>query len=201
MTNVSEKGIDIVRRISGGGVMYHDQHIEVSYSVVARASNLGENPTRVRLRTCEAVVDALRLLGIPADTDLRNANNHPNLTVSNKIISCSTQIVKSGILLQQGYVLLRNNLPEMFNAVCIVQTNYRLKTAVNPENKATNIESELHHYVSAETVANALAQGFRAMLEINLQPSTLTNYETELAQELCEHKYVTDSWNQKGIEA
>ncbi len=40
-----------------------------------------------------------------------------------------------------------------------------------------------------ETVANALAQGFKAMLKIQLEPGELTAYELELANKLYKEKY------------
>src|SRR4030042_3700244 len=34
-------GVDVVRRISGGGTVYHDFEGEVTYSVIARVADLG----------------------------------------------------------------------------------------------------------------------------------------------------------------
>jgi lipoate-protein ligase A len=64
--------------------------------------------------------------------------------------------------------------------------------------KITSIQNELGHTVTPETVVNALAQGFRAMLKIQLEPSELTPFEVKLANKLCEEKYATAEWNFEG---
>jgi len=45
------------------------------------------------------------------------------------------------------------------------------------------------------TIANALAQGFKAILKIQLDPSELTPNEVELANKLHKEKYTTKEWN------
>src|SRR5690606_20281498 len=41
LDNCKQLGVDVVRRISGGGTVYHDFEGEVTYSVVAKISDLG----------------------------------------------------------------------------------------------------------------------------------------------------------------
>ncbi len=64
----SKLGVDVVRRISGGGTVYHDFNGEVTYSLVAKTEDLGTvDITTVYVKVYEAVKDALRVLGITAD--------------------------------------------------------------------------------------------------------------------------------------
>ena len=46
-----------------------------------------------------------------------------------------------------------------------------------------------------ETVANALAQGFKAILKIQLEEGELTPIEVEIANKLYKEKYSTKEWN------
>jgi lipoate-protein ligase A len=198
LENIRKYGIDLVRRISGGGAVYHDQNGEVTYSVTAKTANLGKDIPGVYWRIYEAIVDALRLMGIPADFSPGDTKNCPNLTVSNKKISGSAQTAKRGIVLQHGTILLRTDLQKMFKLLRIRSTSDCMQAAQIAKNKITSIENELRHRITAETVANALAQGFRAMLKIGLQPATLTPYEEDEAQRLYRDKYTTDLWNNRG---
>ena len=64
--------------------------------------------------------------------------------------------------------------------------------------KITSIQDELGHKISPDTVANALAQGFKAILKIQLEPSELTQTEKETANKLYKEKYTTKEWNFSG---
>ena len=78
-------GVDVVRRISGGGTVYHDFEGEVTYSVVAKSCRFGHSDiTTVYMKIYEAITDALRLLGVPADFSSGDAKNCPNLTLTAK---------------------------------------------------------------------------------------------------------------------
>lgn len=64
--------------------------------------------------------------------------------------------------------------------------------------KITTIQNELGHAVSPDTIANALAQGFKTTLRIQFEPSLLTLYEVELANKLFKEKYSKREWNFEG---
>jgi lipoate-protein ligase A len=64
------------------------------------------------------------------------------------------------------------------------------------QRKITSVQNELGHIVTTETAANALTQGFKAILKINLNHTGLTLYEQALAHKLYNSKYATNSWNQ-----
>jgi lipoyltransferase/lipoate-protein ligase len=193
-----QQSIDVVRRISGGGTVYHDFEGEVTYSVTAKVTDLGSSDvTSVYFRIYEAITDALRLLGIPADFSGGDAKNCPNLTVAGKKISGSSQTITRGIVLQHGTVLRSVDLPKMFSLLKLKNASCT-QAADIAKRKITSIQDELGHAVSAETIANALAQGFKAILKIQLQEGTLTPVENELAQKLYKEKYSTTDWNLGG---
>jgi lipoate-protein ligase A len=191
-------GVDVVRRISGGGTVYHDFEGEVTYSVTAKTGDLGTaDITSVYTQIYGAITDALRLLGIPADFSSGDAKNCPNLTVNGKKISGSSQTITHGVVLQHGTVLVKVDLPKMF--MLLKLKNASCTQAVDiAKRKITSIQNELGHEVMHETVANALAQGFKAILKIQLEPGELTPYEVELAQKLYKQKYSKTEWNLNG---
>jgi lipoyltransferase/lipoate-protein ligase len=190
-----QSGVDVVRRISGGGTVYHDYEGEVTYSIIAKTSDLGTTDiTSVYAQIYGAITDALRLLGIPADFSSGDQKNCPNLTVNGKKISGSSQTVTKGVVLQHGTLLLNVDLPKMFGLLKLKNASCT-QAADIAKRKITSIQNELGHPVKHETVANALAQGFKAILKIQLEDGELTPYEVELAQKLCKEKYALDDWN------
>ncbi len=62
----AETGIDVVRRRTGGGAIYHDTHGDVSYSIVAPADALSGDLTESYAELCEPLLAALSELGIDA---------------------------------------------------------------------------------------------------------------------------------------
>jgi lipoate-protein ligase A len=189
-------GVDIVRRNSGGGTVFHDQTGEVTYSVTAETRDLGKDIPAVYTSIYAAITDALRLLGIPADYNPGNLKNCPNLTVNTRKISGSAQTVKRNIIQQHGTLLLSVDLPLMFKLLRVKNIDNCDIAAQIAERKITSVQTELGHTVNAETAANALTQGFKAILKINLNPTGLTLYEQALAEKLYNSKYATKGWNQ-----
>ncbi len=199
LENCQKLGVDVVRRCTGGGSVYHDFEGEVTYSVTANVGSLGSTGdiTEVYRKIYGAVTDALRLLGVPADFDGGDAKNCPNLTVGGKKISGSSQNLTRGCVLQHGTLLRSVDLPKMFQLLKLKDASCS-QAADIAKSKITSVEAELGHKMSPDTVANAIAQGFKAILKIQLQEAPLMPYELELAEILYEDKYQTKEWTLNG---
>jgi lipoate-protein ligase A len=196
--NCRKMGIDIVRRITGGGTVFHSAEGEVTYSVITQTTTLGKDIPTTYQHIYAAITDALRLLGIPADYNTGNAKNCPNLTVNNKKISGSAQAIRKSTVLQHGTILLDIDLKKMFTLLRVPWAKTRMQVVNVAKNKITSIKETLGHTVSAETAANALSIGFKNAFGIHLTNGELTPFELELAQQLCKEKYATDNWNFSG---
>lgn len=188
-------GIDIVRRVSGGGTVFHSAEGEVTYGVIAQIANIGRDIPATYQRICTAVTDALRLLGIPADYNTGDVKNCPNLTVNGKKISGSAQTIRSGVVLQHGTLLLNIDFEEMFTLLRVPWAKSCLQVAAVAKRKITSVRETLGHAVSPETAGNALIAGFKNAFGIQLVTGGLTSYESELAERLHKEKYATDEWN------
>jgi lipoyltransferase/lipoate-protein ligase len=191
-------GVELVRRISGGGTVYHDFEGEVTYSVTAKTEAFGTGDiTVVYAKIYEAIKDALRLLGITADFSTGDAKNCPNMTVGGKKISGSSQTITRGVVLQHGTLLRTVDLPKMFQLLKLKNATCSQAADIG-KRKITSIQNELDHAVSPDTIANALVHGFKAMLKIQLELGELTPNELELAEKLRKEKYSKKEWNFEG---
>ena len=47
LDNCKQHGVDVVRRITGGGAVYHDSQGEITYSVVVKREDLGASDVTV----------------------------------------------------------------------------------------------------------------------------------------------------------
>ena len=201
MENCLKHGVDVVRRITGGGTVYHDAGGEITYSVVACKDDLdAKDITEVYAKIYAGIVEALKILGLKADFNEGNSRACPNLTVNGKKISGSAQCHKSGIVLQHGTILVDVNLERMFTFLKVPWAKTCMEVVCIARNKITSIKSELGREIPLEIVHGALVKGFHKTLKTPIEPEELTLYEKELAEKLYREKYVMAQWNIYGRE-
>jgi len=198
-------GVDVVRRISGGGAVFHDAANELTYSVIAKTQDLGaKDVTDVYSRIYAAISQALGMFGIQTDYRPGDAKNCPNLTVRGKKISGSAQVNKGNVVLQHGTLLLDVDLLKMFSVLRVPWAKTCMEVVNVAKDKITSMVGELGHAVTPETVANTIAHGFAVALNIQVIENVqtvghdLTSQERVLAEKLYREKYATDAWNFNG---
>ncbi|WP_439025395.1 lipoate--protein ligase family protein [Haloarchaeobius sp. DT45] len=62
-----QEGIDVTRRQTGGGGIYHDYHADISYSIVAPAEELPGDLMECYELLCDPILDAFANMGVDAD--------------------------------------------------------------------------------------------------------------------------------------
>jgi lipoate-protein ligase A len=199
LDNCRKHGVDVVRRITGGGSVYHDAQDEITYGVIARKEDLGaEEITTVYSRIYAGLAEALGILGIHADFNEGTAKACPNLTVNGKKISGSAQAHRKGAFLQHGTLLSEVNLERMFTFLRVPWAKTCMQVVSVARNKITSIREELGRTVSTAEVNDALVKGFEKALDIRFAKEKLRVGELGLAEHLCQKKYATDDWNLNG---
>ena len=189
-------GVDVVRRITGGGAVYHDTEGEITYSVIAKKEDLeAKDITDVYAKIYAGLAEAVKILGLTADFNEGNAKTCPNLTVNGKKISGSAQSHKSGVVLQHGTLLLDVDLEKMFTFLRVPWANTCMEIVNVAKHKITSLRKELGKGVSVGEAYQALIEGFQKALNNQLVSGELTPYEHELAEKLYREKYTTDEWH------
>jgi lipoate-protein ligase A len=199
LESCKEKGIDVVRRITGGGAVYHDSDDEITYSVIARKEDLqAPDIAAVYARIYSGLVEALRIMGVTADFNEGNRKICPNLTVNGKKISGSAQCHKAGVVLQHGTILVKVNLERMFTFLRVPAARTYMEIVDIAKHKITSVRGELGRDIPLEEVARTLTQGFQRALSTKLVDGKLTMDELEVAEDLAKAKYATRAWNFTG---
>jgi len=194
--NCEKYGVDIVRRITGGGTVYHDADGELTYSVIVRKEDLQtEDVTAVYAKIYSGIAEALQNLGIKSDFNQGNIKTCPNLTVNGKKISGSAQCHKKGVVLQHGTLLLDVDLEKMFTFLRVPWAKTCMQILNVAKNKITSIRKEAGKAFSVKNLEQALIEGFQKALNIKFVNDELTLYERELAEHLYREKYSTKEWN------
>ena len=192
-------GVDLVRRVSGGGSVYHDYYGEITYSVIVKKRDLKTFDIFDIYRIiCNGLIEAIKILGVHADFDPGDFKHCPNVLVNGKKISGSSQFHKRGVLLQHGTFLLDVDLAKMFMFLKVPWADSCLEVVSIAEDKVTSVKHELGSEVSMYHAYMALVKGLESALKINLIEGELTEREMEIAERLRKEKYSTDSWNLGG---
>lgn len=199
LDNCREKGVHVVRRISGGGAVYHDSEDELTYSVVAKQKDLGSYDVAENYRViCNGLIEGIRSLGLEADYSQGDRRNCPNVTVQGKKISGSAQAIRKGTILQHGTLLIDVDVHRMFQFLKVPYRGRGLDWTHRAREKITSLVGELGHAVSVIGVEEAVIQGFKKALQADLVEDKLSSYEIQLAEQLRVAKYTTELWNVEG---
>ena len=194
-----QHGVDIVRRTSGGGTVYHDSQGEITYSVIVKERDLGSTDVVYAYnKICTGLIEAASILGINAHFSPGDQRNCPNLAVDGRKISGSSQYHKGGVLLQHGTFLLDVDLEQMFTYLRVPWARTISSVVCVANEKITSVKKELNRDVSVHEAFEALVNGFQKALEMELMEEPLTELEQRLAAKLQEEKYSQTSWNMKG---
>ena len=198
--NCRKLNVSVVRRISGGGTVYHDERDEVTYSLIANTGDLGVSDiAAIYAKVYAGLKDSLRILGLTADFNVGDAKNCPNLTVKGKKISGSSQANKRDFVLQHGTLLLDADFERMFTLLRVPWAKTCVEVVNVAREKITSVKTELGHAISPDTAGNALEFGFSNALGAQMIEGRLTPFEVELAKKLRDDKYATEKWNFHGI--
>jgi lipoate-protein ligase A len=199
--NCRKHGVDVVRRITGGGAIYHDYEGEITYSVVVDGKDLGYADMDIlsAYKTiCAGLIEAAKILGITAEFNPLDPKHCPNITIKGKKISGSAQSYKRGILLQHGTFLVDINHEKMFTFLKVPWAKTLMDVLEVSKKKLTSAKQELESRMSVEEMYPALVGGFEKALKIQLVEEELTSYERKLAEKLRKTKFATEDWNFNG---
>ncbi|RLI10050.1 lipoate--protein ligase family protein [Candidatus Bathyarchaeota archaeon] len=183
-------GVDVIRRITGGGAVFHDYEGEITYSLVAPDDDpkIPRDILASYRLICGCVINGLRALGL--DAEFKPVND---IVVGARKISGNAQTRRYGAVLQHGTVLVDLDVRKMFTVLKVSETKISDKMIKAVEERVTNIHRELGRDVSFDEVRGALIKGFEETLDISLEPGELTAYEEELMRKFRE-KYRSREW-------
>jgi lipoate-protein ligase A len=181
-----ETGVDYVRRITGGGAVYHDNGGEITYSLVAPEaefpSGIGESYKDI----CRSIISGLALLGIK--TEFMPVND---IVANGKKISGNAQTRRKGVLLQHGTILYSLDIKRMFSLLNVSKEKISDKMIKNVEERVTSVSA--FGNFSLNDLYGALLEGFTEGREYDF--GMWSREEIEAAEKLRIGVYGTRKWN------
>jgi len=185
-------GVDIVRRMTGGGAVYHAYEGEVTYSIIVNEDHekMPNDIIKSYELICGGIVEALKALGMPKAI-FRPVND---IDVNDKKISGNAQTRRWGVVVQHGTVLVDTDIRTMFTVLKVSKEKISDKLIKSVEDRVTTIRREAAIPVSFEEVSNAIKTALPKVFGVQAVPGTLTVEEKNLVERLRREKYNTHEW-------
>ena len=180
---LKENGIDLVRRVTGGGAVYHDLE-NLNYTIVGRSEDLERDyPEYAAL-----MMKALQALGVPATLSGRN-----DILVDGKKVSGFAKRVCKNRLMVHGTLMYNVDVDVLTHVLNPSTTKLQSKGIASVRSRVTNLCNYLPELSDIQAFKNRLEE----ILSNNYSDAEYKLSETDLAhiQQLTDEKFATWEWN------
>ena len=182
---VDKNGIQVVRRISGGGAVYHDFG-NLNFSFITKYSpEFFHNFEKFT----KPLVETLREMGVEAELGGRN-----DIVVGGRKISGNAQFTNLKSMFSHGTLLFNSNLDDVVQALNVKMDKIESKGIKSVRSRVANISELLSESITIhdfkERITNSIFKEYES-----LPLYILTDSEWEKVHKLSEQKYRTWEWN------
>lgn len=182
---VEKNGIKVVRRLSGGGAVYHDLG-NLNYSFITKDD--GESFRNFKKFT-EPVVEALQKIGVKAELIGRN-----DLLVEGRKISGNAQFATQGRMFSHGTLMFDTEIDTVVSALRVRKDKIESKGIKSIRSRVANISEFLSESMSIEELRMAILTSIFEGEE-NIQYLELTEEDWENIHQLSKERYANWDWN------
>jgi len=182
-------GIQVGRRITGGGGLYLDEG-QMGWELVLDRRALGTTDlAEIAARICGAAARGLRRLGVPAQFRPRN-----DIEVDGRKISGTGGFIDGGTLFYQGTLLVDFDAARMIEALKVPAEKLAKRDLEDARRRVITLREVLNRVPAFDEVQAALLEGFREALGVEPQWGVISDYEETLAQRLHANEFGTDAF-------
>ena len=183
---VQANNIAIVRRLSGGGAVYHDLG-NLNFTFIVKVPNTSLEFDFKKFT--EPVVAALNQMEIPAEFNSRN-----DLSIEGKKISGNAQYIRKGKCLHHGTLLFNTNLDQLVMALRVSSDKIESKGIKSIRSRVTNIYPYLKKPYTIVDFKNLLLDQFR-LKNGKIESIYFNDNDRKQIEKLVRTKYQTWEWN------
>ncbi|MBP5275137.1 MAG: lipoate--protein ligase [Abditibacteriota bacterium] len=181
---VKQSGIAVVRRLSGGGAVYHDKG-NLNFTIITRYQSGFLDSMDMFTRP---VIGALEDLGVKAELKGRN-----DISIGGRKFSGNSQTVAGGRILHHGTIMLDVNTDVLSKALAVPKAKIESKGIKSVRKRVTNVNAHLAKPVTPEEFASLLRN--RMAEEYPLEDHSFGPEDTAAITKLRNGKYITFEWN------
>ncbi len=182
---VEENGIIVVRRLSGGGAVYHDLN-NLNFSFITKDDG---NSFHNYKRFTQPVVDALAKLGVNAELSGRN-----DILVEGRKVSGNAQYVTRGRLVSHGTLMFNLDLDAVVNSLKVKQDKIESKGIKSVRSRVANIIDFLPEKITVEQFRMEILKSIFGGEE-NIRYYELSEEDWENINTISKERYQKWEWN------
>ncbi|WP_043933128.1 lipoate--protein ligase [Bacillus sp. EB01] len=182
---VEANGIHVVRRLSGGGAVYHDLG-NLNFSFITKDD--GESFHNFRKFT-EPVVAALNRLGVNAELSGRN-----DLVVDGRKISGNAMFSTRGRMFSHGTLMLDSEIDAVVSALKVKKDKIESKGIKSVRSRVANISEFLDKKITMEEFRSLLLNYIFDGAD-HIPEYKLTDSDWEKIHQLSKERYQNWDWN------
>ncbi|MFA4885332.1 MAG: lipoate--protein ligase, partial [Desulfotomaculaceae bacterium] len=182
---VRDHQIDVVRRLSGGGAVYHDLG-NLNFTLITDGSSIGKNDFAFFARP---IIHCLQDMGVKAEFDGRN-----DITIDSKKFSGNAQYFYKNKILHHGTLLFDTNLLTL-GQVLKTKNKYISKAVKSAASRVTNIRDHLDTKIDVNEFKSLLAQKIFAYNNCPYRKHSLSGHDLDKISKLVATKYGAWEWN------
>ncbi len=182
---VKENKIDVIRRMTGGGAVFHDPG-NLNFTFIMKEL---QDKTVDFSKYIKPILDVLQSLGVDARFEGRN-----DMTIKGKKFSGNAKCYLKDKVLQHGTLLFNSTLPDLSQALKLNPLKYRDKAVKSISSRVTNISEHLESNVTLEEFEGLIINHVRN-LYTDSELYELTDSDVAAINKLVDEKYGTWNWN------
>lgn len=185
---VSQNGIKVVRRLTGGGAVFHDLG-NVNFTFIDNRID-NEDTSSMFARFTKPIIEALEGLGVKAYLEGRN-----DLLIDGRKFSGNAVAVYKNRVLQHGTLLFSSSMADLSQALASRPEKFTGKSVQSNRSRVTNISEHLAQPMSVESFIDYMDNFIRNNRAKDYKLYSYSSKDLFEISKLKAEKYSKEWWN------